>query len=70
MAKEVEAIKAAMAQRMVGMRIDGGRRSTQGNNNMDGMDEDEEISSEDIVHSHSAFCEQSQPAATGQRQKK
>ena len=45
-AKEAKVNKALTAQRMADMRNNGGRRTTQSNDN---MDKDEEISSEDIA---------------------
>ena len=55
--------RAAMAQRMADMMVNGGRRPTQGNNNMDDMDKDREISLEGIAHS--MFVRQLQPTAVG-----
>ena len=61
--KEVEASKVAMVKGMAGE-----RRPTQRDDNMDDIDKDGEISPEGIAHS--VFGKQSQPTATGQRQKK
>ena len=65
---EAANVNASMARRMANIQANMGRRTPQGGDNKDNMEEDDKISTDDVANS--VFGKQSQPTATSQRQKR